>query len=111
MATKKINIPPEGIELYIARRSYDLEKLKAALETGDTPEFFRIGHGLKGNAVSFGFPELESLGKQLERVAVSCDWGMARILIRYLESWCHKKSELKSFEEKKKLKITTGNFS
>ncbi len=86
-------IPPEGIDLYIFRRTNDVEKLKLAFQTKETPVFFRIGHGLKGNAVNFGFPELQSLGENLENVSKNNDWELAKELIIQLETWCCEKAK------------------
>ena len=80
-------IPPEAKALYVQRRGKDLEKLKISFSNHSTGEFKRIGHDLKGNAVTFGFPDLENLGKSLETIASSQDWKLAQTLIELLETW------------------------
>ncbi len=93
MSTNDFNIPPEGINLYVRRRGCDLEKLKAALQSKETDDFFRIGHGIKGNAVNFGFPELEIIGGHLESIAQSDDWDFAQQTIKEMESWYLRESK------------------
>lgn len=106
--TIDFKIPQEGIDLYVHRRINDLNTLKKALKNKMTSDFFRIGHGLKGNAVSFGFPELESLGERLEHVAKIEDWIIAKSLLVELKLWCliQRKKQHKLKSKKNILKLT-----
>ena len=81
-------IPPEAIQRYIVRRTSELKKLREAFELKETSEFYKVGYGLMGNAVNFGFPELEKLGEKLERAAKLSDWSLGQECIIELESWC-----------------------
>ncbi len=58
---------------YLQNRRTEIIRLKTALEKSDFVEIAVVGHRLKGNARSFGFAELEDIGKGLERLAESKD--------------------------------------
>jgi HPt (histidine-containing phosphotransfer) domain-containing protein len=97
---KAINLPPisaEAMAKYVARRKLDLEALRAAIASGSsnliTQEFRRIGHQLKGNGATFGFPELESLGHDLEAESRQYNPSNSERLLRFLEQWIVAKSE------------------
>ena len=74
---------------YLRRRWQDLRELPGHLDEGDYLSIGRIGHGMRGNGLSFGFPELSTIGGSLEDAAKSED-GAALLqhidaLRRYLE--------------------------
>jgi HPt (histidine-containing phosphotransfer) domain-containing protein len=54
---------------YLAHRERDVVTLREALDRGDYEVVARIGHNLRGNGVSFGFPELRALGERIEAAA------------------------------------------
>jgi HPt (histidine-containing phosphotransfer) domain-containing protein len=56
---------------YLARRAQDVQLLSGALERHDFESIARAGHNLRGNGVSFGFPELSAIGEALEEAARS----------------------------------------
>lgn len=62
-----IDIPKEAIDRYIERREKDIELCEQALATSDFEVISRVGHQIKGNAVTFGFQELEPVGIELEK--------------------------------------------
>lgn len=61
-----MEIPPEAKAKYLQRRKKDLADCQTALETLDYEIFIRIGHQLKGNATTFGFDPLATIGVRLE---------------------------------------------
>jgi HPt (histidine-containing phosphotransfer) domain-containing protein len=54
---------------YLEHREADLTTLRDALEREDYEAVARIGHNLRGNGVSFGFPELRAIGERIEAAA------------------------------------------
>ena len=51
---------------YLGRRERDVETLREAQAQDDYETITRMGHNLRGNGVSFGFPELRAIGERIE---------------------------------------------
>ena len=66
---------------YVERRAEDVELLDDALVRDDFEAVARIGHNLRGNGVSFGFPELRALGERIEAAALTRDSSALRELV------------------------------
>jgi HPt (histidine-containing phosphotransfer) domain-containing protein len=64
-----MELPREMRLAYLERRKADLDKLDEACQKSELHFLERMGHQLKGNALPFGFNELNTLGTQLEIVA------------------------------------------
>jgi HPt (histidine-containing phosphotransfer) domain-containing protein len=58
---------------YLEHREADVTALRDALEREDYEAVARIGHNLRGNGVSFGFPELRAIGERIEAAACRPD--------------------------------------
>ena len=86
----EITIPEEVRVRYIERRQKDIESLREALTSKALDEFARIGHQLKGNASSFGYPDLEKIGIQLEQAGVKRDALEASRTLQMFEDWYSK---------------------
>jgi len=54
---------------YLEHREGDVTTLRDALAREDYETVARIGHNLRGNGVSFGFPELRAIGERIEAAA------------------------------------------
>jgi len=80
------------VPTYLEHRKKELLALKEHLEKGDFTFLERVGHQLKGNAVTYGFPELGDLGSQLEKAAQEHDLTQTRSLIPRIED-CVLKAE------------------
>lgn len=81
-----------AIERYRKRRVQDLETCRTAFSRGgggstDWTALETIGHRLKGNGASFGFPELGDLGARLEEGAKDQDRRSCSALIDELAHW------------------------
>lgn len=63
-----LNLPKELYHNYHRRRKADLEKLKQAVMEKDADAFKNLGHQLKGNAPTYGYDELATIGKNMETV-------------------------------------------
>jgi HPt (histidine-containing phosphotransfer) domain-containing protein len=69
-----ISVPVESQIKYLRRRSDEIQQIKNSLKsTPDWELIKKVGHQVKGNASTFGFPELTDLGKRLEAVAATAD--------------------------------------
>lgn len=64
-----IDIPHEAVVKYMQRRKTDIENCRAALKSGNLSVLESVGHQLKGNGITFGFPEISSIGEALETAA------------------------------------------
>lgn len=64
-----MNVPDEMMVRYFERRKRDLEECVHHLQKGDLNFIEKVGHQLKGNGVTFGYPELSEIGSELERAA------------------------------------------
>ena len=69
METGHLEIPDDLKARYLERRRKDVPTLEEAVRSSDFVVMERIGHQIKGNAVSFGYPELESIGRDMENAA------------------------------------------
>lgn len=85
-----ITIPLEAKLKYIERRKKDFESCDAAIKNQDYKFFQKIGHDLKGNAITFGFAPLSTLGEKLETAANKSDIELLKTLVKsygdYLKS-------------------------
>ena len=61
---------PEGLEElvpdYLATRRAEVPVLMGLLATGDYDGLVFLGHNMKGNGSSYGFPELTRIGREIE---------------------------------------------
>lgn len=77
----------EILAKYHSRRKEDLELCRKSLTQQDYTVIERIGHRLKGNGVTFGYPELSKLGEEMENSARSSDVSTMRSTVNELEDW------------------------
>jgi len=80
-------IPEDARQRYLERRKTDIQTLKDSLSRSSFEEFKRIGHQLKGNAISFGYPDLEKIAIQLEAAGDSQNVTAATDLVTAFETW------------------------
>lgn len=80
-------VSAEAKERYLKRRQDDLIKCKEAIQNQDLSFLEKVGHQLKGNAVTFGFAELSSVGAQLEIAAKDQNWAQIESLVHDFEEW------------------------
>lgn len=64
-----MDIPQDLKNRYLERRRKDIVTFEGAVLSRDFAVLERMGHQIKGNAVSFGYPELESIGRDIEILA------------------------------------------
>lgn len=75
------------IQKYLERRADDYRLCLTALTSGDYQSIARVGHNMKGNGETFGFPELSSLGTELELAALSKNIQHMEQMITRFETW------------------------
>lgn len=56
---------------YLNRRVDEIKELREFLEKSDFDSTMMIGHRLKGNGQTFGFPKISEIGIKLEEAAKS----------------------------------------
>lgn len=68
-----MEVPPEARQKYLDRRKLDIIACQEALDKKDFVFLERIGHQIKGNAITFGFDELTKIAVALEIAAKDQD--------------------------------------
>ena len=64
-------VPDEILVKYRQRRQRDLEDCVRHVREGKMNFIEKVGHQLKGNALTFGYPELSLIGEELEAAATA----------------------------------------
>jgi HPt (histidine-containing phosphotransfer) domain-containing protein len=72
---------------YLEHRARDVAALRHALDVEDFPSVGRIGHNLRGNGRSYGFPELAAIGEGLEAAARAKNAARIREQLESLDAW------------------------
>lgn len=62
-------VPIEARQKYLERRKQDVIASKEALSKQDFYFLERLGHQIKGNAITFGFDELTNIAVAIEQAA------------------------------------------
>lgn len=68
-----MQILAEHKKKYLTRRMTEIEELKQCLSNDDFEVAINIGHRLKGNGETFGYPVISSIGITLEQAALAKD--------------------------------------
>ncbi len=71
---------------YLAKCKADLINMYALLETQNFESLRVLGHTLKGSGGCFGLPEITSIGKSLEQLAIAVDLRGCQSQIELLRS-------------------------
>lgn len=79
-----MEVPLESRLKYLKRRKEEIKKIKEAAEP-DWDFLKKVGHQIKGNAVTFLFPDLTKAGERLELAALSQDIAQVKEACRDLE--------------------------
>jgi HPt (histidine-containing phosphotransfer) domain-containing protein len=72
---------------FLERRRRDVGTLRAALERGDFETIGTLGHNLRGNGVSYGFPDISAMGARLELAAAAGNAVAVRAELASLDAW------------------------
>lgn len=68
-----MKISNDIIYRYLNRRVEDIQDLKISFAQSDYEKMIEVGHKLKGNGRTFGYPEITQLGEEIEQAADSKD--------------------------------------
>lgn len=68
-----MQVPVELKRKYLDRRIQDIDHLISSLEENDFAPAVKLGHQVKGNAVTFDFPQIAPLGIEIENAAKNQD--------------------------------------
>lgn len=79
---------------YLNRRLVELDELTLALKNEDFSVLSNIGHRLKGNGETFGFPLISELGIKLEKAALLRDGPTIQKIISDLKADVEKNLKL-----------------
>ena len=81
-----MQVPVELKIKYLDRRIQDIEKLKSLLEQDDYSFAAKLGHQVKGNAVTFEVPQIAQIGVDLEKAAILKDKAQVNVLAGEMKS-------------------------
>jgi len=70
-----MELPLELRERYLIRREKDVVDCDVALVEKNSAVLERVGHQLKGNAATYGYPELGAIGADMENAAKNNNWA------------------------------------
>ena len=80
-----VEVPKELKIKYLSRRLADMHDVRSSLLGEDYAIAQRVGHQIKGNAVTFEVPQIASLGFEMEIAAKRKDKDKISILISRME--------------------------
>lgn len=92
-----MHVPLELKLKYLNRRIQDIQNLRALLEQDDFTFAIKLGHQLKGNAVTFDFPHLAIIGIEIENAGKNSDKDRVKVLVHQMEDAIYE--SLESFSE------------
>jgi len=72
---------------FLANRSADVDKIRAALAGADFETIRAAAHGMKGAGGGYGFPEISRLGAAMEEGALRRDTAAIAGLVEGLEKY------------------------
>ncbi len=81
-----MQVPAEARQKYLERRKQDIIASKEALSKQDYSFLERLGHQVKGNAVTFGFDELTNIAVAIEQAAKAKNMTQLQGLVEQFES-------------------------
>ncbi len=76
-----MQVPVEARQKYLDRRKQDITACHEAVSKQDFGFLERIGHQIKGNAVTFGFDELTGVAVAMEQAAKAKDLTQLKELV------------------------------
>jgi HPt (histidine-containing phosphotransfer) domain-containing protein len=88
-----MQIPKELKQKYLKRRIQDIQNLRTSLDKGDYSLAIKLGHQVKGNAVTFDMPHMAHIGREMEQAAQIQDKEKVKNLIFKMESFIHSEFE------------------
>lgn len=80
-----MKLPIELKRRYLDRRLEDIRVVRLTIDKGDYSEALRVGHQVKGNALTFEVPQIAWIGTELETAAKRRDVEAMRRLVQRME--------------------------
>lgn len=81
------SVNKEMQDTYLARRVKELSECELCLTNKDFDTLQNFGHKMKGNGLSFGFPELGVLGAKIEESAKEKDSESLQSLLKQVKEY------------------------
>ncbi|MGE3611522.1 MAG: Hpt domain-containing protein [Bacteriovoracaceae bacterium] len=81
-----MRVPIELKRNYLTRKLRDIKNLMILIEEEDFASAIRLGHQVKGNAVTFEMPHIAYIGHEIENAAKRRDKDRVKILLMKMES-------------------------
>ena len=75
---------------FLSNRAKDVGRIREALDRGDYAAIAVLGHNMRGNGASYGFPEMSAIGERLEAAAASMDAPRLRAQADELHAYLEK---------------------
>ena len=83
----EMEIDLKSLQVYYSRREKDLVSCIVALQMQDFDAIARMGHKMKGNGQTFGFPEISEIGAALEKFGIAQDSEKLQSSISDFKTW------------------------
>lgn len=86
-------VSPQALDLrptFLSNRAKDVVRIREALDRGDYAAIAVLGHNMRGNGTSYGFPEVSAIGARLEAAAASMDAPRLRAQADELHAYLEK---------------------
>ena len=80
-----MEVPIELKKKYLDRRIQELQNLKTSLVHDDFTGALKLGHQVKGNAITFDLPQVAPFGVAIETAAKMRDKDLVQSLISKME--------------------------
>ena len=87
MHLENVFVSQDQRKKYLQRRQLSLKYLNLALVEGNFEAFKTAGHQLRGNASSYGFQSLTSIGAKMEHAGMVEETTLALQSLKELEFW------------------------
>ena len=75
-----MQVPVELKRKYLERRIEDIQVILSSLEDNDFAPALKLGHQVKGNALTFDFPQMAPIGIEIELAAKNHDKVSVQLL-------------------------------
>ena len=82
-----MEIPEDLLRRYVSRRGEDITHCLHFLEDRNFEQLEKLGHKFKGSALTFGFQDLSSIGRELEAAAQERDQEKCLKAVVSFRSW------------------------
>lgn len=81
-----MQVPIELKRKYLQRRIEDIQVLLSSLEVNDFAPAIKLGHQVKGNALTFDFPQMAPIGVEIEQAAKNHDKASVQLFSQRMVS-------------------------